>query len=251
MRVFSISDLHLSMDGKKPMDCFGPHWLRHWETVERHWRAAVEEDDLVLLPGDHSWAMRLDEADRDLGFIASLPGTKVLTRGNHDYWWQSLKKIRRRFPQLHFLQNDAAAFGSVGVCGTRGWDLPGPDGFDDEHDEKIYQREIQRLDMSVQALPPGVACRIAMIHYPPLTRNSLDTEFTRILERGQVDFCVYGHLHLGHGHRPVQGIQRGVDYRLVACDSLGFRPLELAAFGPTGERAPDTGTAGEPSQGAP
>lgn len=228
MKVFAIADLHLSLGGDKPMDRFGDHWLRHWEKVEASWRELVTEDDLVLLPGDHSWAMRLEEADEDLGFISALPGTKVLTRGNHDYWWQSLGKMRRRHPGLHFLQNDALLVGNVGICGTRGWDLPGRDGrFEDAHDEKIFSREVQRLQLSAQALAPDARLRVAMIHYPPLARRNLDTGFTRVLEQAGVHYCVYGHLHLGHNHDPFEGQHRGVDYRLVACDYLGFKPLLL------------------------
>lgn len=224
--MFSISDLHLSLDGDKPMDRFGSHWVRHWEKVEASWRELVSEQDLVLMPGDHSWAMRLEESDRDLGFITSLPGIKVLSRGNHDYWWQSLGKMRKRFPELHFLQNDALTVGEAAICGTRGWNLPGRDGFSDPHDDKIFQREVQRLRLSAQAMGPATR-RFALVHYPPLAKGNLDTEFTAVLEEARVDFCVYGHLHLGHNHDPFQGVHRGVDYRLVACDFLEFKPLLL------------------------
>ncbi|CAN0433557.1 unnamed protein product, partial [Phaeothamnion confervicola] len=118
MQCYAISDFHLSFRAEKPMDRFGSHWSNHWERIEEAWRAVITEDDLVLLPGDHSWAMKLDEADLDLGFIQSLPGHKVLCRGNHDYWWQSIGKVKAAFPGLHFLQNDAITIGDVALGGT-------------------------------------------------------------------------------------------------------------------------------------
>ncbi len=231
MKVFAISDFHLSLGGDKPMDLFGAHWDRHWEKLEENCRRLVQEDDLLLLPGDHSWAMRLDDAGLDLGFISSLPGQKVLCKGNHDYWWQSVGKVRRKFPGLHFLQNDAATFGSITVCGSRGWDLPGPEGFSDSHDEKIYRRELERLKLSTRALDQRAATRIAMVHYPPLTRRQPDTEVTEILEQAGIAFCVYGHLHLGGHHNPFEGIRNGVHYRLVSCDFLDFCPVQLPLEG--------------------
>ena len=224
MRCFAISDLHLSFNSNKPMDRFGEHWSRHWERIEQSWREQITPDDLVLMPGDHSWAMRLDEAQQDLDFISSLPGHKVLIRGNHDYWWQSLNKIRVRWPGLTFLQNDAATFGEASVCGTRGWNLPGRNGFADPEDEKIYKREVERLRLSVKALSPRARYRLAMLHYPPLLQNQKDTEFTRILSQAGVHICAYGHLHLNHGIRPVEGMHGGVEYHLVACDMLDFKP---------------------------
>jgi predicted phosphohydrolase len=228
MRCFAISDLHLSFSSDKPMDRFGPHWARHWEKVEQHWRAAIGEDDLVLLPGDHSWALKLEEADQDLQFIASLPGHKVLSKGNHDYWWQSLSKVRKRHPGLHFLQTDALRLGPAAICATRGWDLPPPDGFDDPQDEKIYLRELERLKLALQALDPAAPCRIAMLHYPPLFPYRRQTAFTDLLEQFRIDICVYGHLHGGHGHKPFTGRKGGVHYQLVACDILNFQPLSIA-----------------------
>jgi len=209
------------------MDMFGQLWHRHWEKVEKNWKARVEPDDLVLLPGDHSWAMRMDEAREDLDFISALPGRKVLVRGNHDYWWQGVKKIRQAFPGLHFLQNDSLVFEGVGLCGTRGWNLPGADGFSHPHDEKIYRRELERLKLSIRSLPKDVEHRIAMLHYPPLMPRQTRTEVTEILEESGIEVCVYGHLHLTKGVRPFEGELRGVRYHLVSCDHLRFDPLEI------------------------
>jgi len=230
MRCFAISDLHLSFNSDKPMDRFGEHWERHYERVAESWKAQITPDDLVLIPGDHSWAMRLPEADADLQYIADLPGHKALIRGNHDYWWQSLGKIRARHPGLTFLQNDSARFGDIAVCGTRGWNLPPKAGFTDPQDEKIFQREVERLRLSAQSMPKDARHRVAMIHYPPLFVYQKDTEFTRVFEEFGIQAVVYGHMHLNQGHRPFEGARNGVSYYLVSCDFLDFkpRPIELS-----------------------
>ncbi len=235
MQCFAISDFHLSSSGEKPMDRFGSHWFRHWERLEKSWRESITEDDLVLLPGDHSWALKLEEAVPDLEFIASLPGHKVLIRGNHDYWWQSLSKVRKRFPSLHFLQNDAIRLGPAAICGTRGWDLPGKDGFGDPQDQTIYLRELERFKLGLAALDPEAPCRIAMLHYPPLFSYRKSSAFTQLMEEHHIDICVFGHLHRsagiskesegGRGQAPLQGLVGGIRYYLVSCDMVDFRPV--------------------------
>ena len=227
MRCFAISDLHLSFTSDKPMDRFGDHWYRHWEKVEQAWREQISEDDLVLVPGDHSWALKLEQAGPDLDFISALPGHKVLIRGNHDYWWQSLNKVRQRFPKLHFLQNDAIRIGNAAIGGTRGWDLPGKDGFADEQDATIYRRELERLRMALNALDASAPVRVAMLHYPPLFIYRRESEFTRILEEFKIDICVFGHIHRSSGLKPFQETCRGVRYYLVSCDMIGFKPIEI------------------------
>lgn len=227
MRCFAISDLHLSFVSEKPMDRFGPHWERHWEKVERSWRERITPDDLVLVPGDHSWALKLDEARQDLEWISQLPGHKVLVRGNHDYWWQSLGKVRKAFPGLTFLQNDAARFGDAALCGTRGWDLPGKNGFETEEDEKIYRREVERFKLALNSLDKTAPYRIALLHYPPLFPFRRESEFTQLMETHRIDICVYGHMHQGGGVKAFQGEQNGVHYYLVSCDMIGFEPIEI------------------------
>ena len=158
-------------------------WSRHWEKIEAKWRERVTPEDVVLLPGDHSWGMRLEDARRDLEWLEALPGHKVLSRGNHDYWWQGIGKIRKAFPGMTFLQNDATTFGSVGVCATRGWLLPS-EGFSQAQDEKIYAgRSSGWAWLKVSCAGPT---RVVMIHYPLLPH--LATEFTACLRsrRGSV-----------------------------------------------------------------
>lgn len=225
------------------MEVFGDQWNRHWEKVARSWRERVGPEDVVLLPGDHSWGMRLEDARVDLEWIQDLPGHKVLTRGNHDYWWEGIGRIRAAFPGMTFLQNDAVVFGDVGICGTRGWLLPGSEGFTESQDEKIFRRELERLRLALAAFPPGLRTRVAMLHYPPLLPHQRDTEFTRMLESAGVDLCVYGHLHRSHRSNPFRGSRNGVRYVLLSCDFVDFQPvpldLEAPVPEPAGSTAPD------------
>lgn len=231
MRVFALSDPHLGSLVDKPMDRFGPHWAEHPAKIERGWRATVGEADLVLVPGDISWAMRLEEALPDLRFLGALPGKKVLLKGNHDYWWQSLGKVRKALPPgMVALQNDALRVGGVAICGTRGWNLPGSPGYDEAEDGPHFRRETERLRLSLQALRalPAAPCRLAIFHYPPLLRGGGPTEFTTLLEAERIPLCVYGHLHRGEsGEVPEEGEFRGVRYVNASCDFIDFTPRLL------------------------
>lgn len=252
MRFFGISDLHLSLNSNKPMDRFGEHWYRHHEKVADHWRRLVTEQDVVLIPGDHSWAMRIEEAREDLEWIAALPGRKIMGRGNHDLWWHSLSRLRALgLPGMLWLQNDSMIIDGVGICGSRGWAIPGLE--PTPHDEKIYLREQERLKLSFQdlrkkarSLGHPLKAVICMIHYPPLLqREPRDTEFTRLLEDAGVDLCAYGHMHLNYGNRVFQGMHNGVRYEVVSCDFTGFEPrllLDTAAMEPHAENPSAAGT---------
>ena len=233
MRVFAIGDLHLPGGDLKPMDVFGPHWENHFERISESWRASVSDEDLVLIPGDISWAMQLADAAADLRRIAQLPGTILILRGNHDYWWSSLTQLRSNLPEnMHAVQNDAYDVGDVVFCGTRGWTLPQPgsaetaDGPAGTQDEKIYRREVMRLEMSLQAARrlAGERPVFAMMHYPPLLPEYArsGTEFTRLLTQYGVSRCVYGHLHGPSVQRGYNGLYNGVQYDLVSCDALRF-----------------------------
>lgn len=229
MAVFAIGDLHLPGHEKKPMDVFGSHWDHHFETISAHWNRMITQEDIVLIPGDISWAMQLAQAADDLNAIAVLPGRKLLLRGNHDYWWSSLSKLRAFLPEgMYVLQNDALMMDGHVFCGTRGWLLPSPQTALSEADEKIYRRELLRLQMSLDK-----ACALSteditvMLHYPPLLADGLDTDFTRILEGYPVKRVVYGHLH-GAGIRiGFQGEKKGIQYQLVSCDALQFCPKKI------------------------
>lgn len=224
MRVLAIADPHLSKAAAKPMDIFGGNWQGHPQAFFDGWREVVRDDDLVLIPGDISWAMRLDDALPDLEDLAELPGTKVLLRGNHDYWWPSISRLRSALPAGMFaLQNDALKFGDVIVAGTRGWLCPGAHGFT-EQDEKIYQREVERLRLSLQAarkLGPGRL--VVMLHFPPYNFRGEESEFITLLREAEPAAVVFGHVH-GESVEKVLSTDFGLPLHFVAADALGFRP---------------------------
>lgn len=231
MRIFGISDLHLSFSTDKPMDVFGDHWRGHADKMAAAWDAAVGDDDVVLCPGDLSWAMKLEEAGVDLAWIGARRGRlKVLTRGNHDYWWSAIGKVRAALPAgVVALQNDAVDLGEVVVCGSRLWSCPGALDWD-AHDEKVHLREVERLKLSLEAARKLAAGRplIAAIHYPPFDKAKQATAYSALLEHYGVALCVYGHLHGRRAHRTAfEGERGGVVYRLIACDHLDFVPLPV------------------------
>jgi predicted phosphohydrolase len=227
MKIWGISDLHLSFSSDKPMDIFGEHWRNHAEKMAEHWDALVSPEDIVLVPGDLSWAMRLSEAEKDLAWIGERPGTKVLVKGNHDLWWSAIGKVRAAIPRSCVaLQNDAIDVGDVVIAGSRCWSAPGS--FDyTEHDEKIYLRELERLRMSLDKALSIANGRpiIAAIHYPPFTVRKENTQFADLLEKYPVRICVYGHLH---GQKSFQyafeGERNGITYMMLSCDYLNFKP---------------------------
>jgi predicted phosphohydrolase len=222
-KIFGISDLHLPGSTGKTMDLFGPQWVEHEQKIAANWRRTVAEEDIVVIPGDISWAMKLEQAQPDLDLIGSLPGTKVLVRGNHDYWWQGIGKLRKILPPtVYAIHNNSLNLQGVNICGTRGWKIPGDDGFTQE-DEKIYLRELQRLELSLGTVKtPGEV--IVLLHYPPFGENKEPSGFVSLMKEYNVSKCVYGHLH-GSPERGVTGLVDGITYYLVACDQIGFAPL--------------------------
>lgn len=230
MSLFAIGDLHLPGGDEKPMDVFGSHWDDHFRRISEDWCSRVRETDTVLIPGDISWAMQLGDAAPDLAAIGQLPGKKVILKGNHDYWWSSLTRVKAILPDgMRAIQHNALDLGEAVVCGTRGWTLPTAEAPLSENDQKIFAREQLRLEMSLQEAMCIRADRplVVMMHYPPLYDQERDTAFTRILEKYPVDTVVYGHLH-GAGIRAgYNGVWNGVNYRLTSCDSLDFRLAEI------------------------
>jgi len=227
-RIFAIADPHLGRAVDKPMDVFGPKWERHAERMEEAWREEVGDEDWVLVPGDISWAMTLEEAAADLAFLAALPGRKVLLRGNHDYWWSSRAKVEAVLPErMQLLQNDCVDLGGgTGLVGTRGWQPPEAPRAE-PHDEKIYRRELGRLELSLKAAEGRFERLVAMLHYPPVYAGVGETGFVPLLREAGVRVCLYGHLH-GRDHRfAFEGERDGVFYQFVAADYLGFRPARV------------------------
>ncbi|MDD3335772.1 MAG: metallophosphoesterase [Eubacteriales bacterium] len=228
MAIYAIGDLHLPGHEEKPMNVFGEQWDRHFELISSEWRQRITSSDVVLIPGDISWAMQLKDARDDLDAIAALPGQKLMIRGNHDYWWSSIGKVREILkPGLGALQNDAVVIDGNVFCGTRGWMIPAAQQTPNEQDEKIFRRELLRLDMSLKqgmALYQNQAL-VVMTHYPPLLADGMTTAFTEILEKYPVTNVVYGHLHGAGIKIGFNGSYHGIDYQLVSCDALGFCPM--------------------------
>ncbi|NJD04263.1 MAG: serine/threonine protein phosphatase [Ruminiclostridium sp.] len=232
MALYAISDLHLALSTDKPMDIFGTGWLNYMERINRHWQAIVSEGDTVIIPGDISWATYLENSVEDFKFIDSLPGRKIISKGNHDYWWTTVSKLERflsdnGFSTISFMHNNSFRVENSVICGTRGWKIPGDDGFNAE-DRKIYQRELQRLELSLKSAEvlPGDRL-IAAIHFPVLNSKGVFSEFLEIMQRYGVNLCIYGHLHGDAFKNAVEGMQGGVEFRLVSADYLEFKPLML------------------------
>ena len=226
--VYAIGDLHLSLSvPNKAMDVFGAHWKDHADRIKEAWQDTVGEDDLVLIPGDVSWAMYLRDAIADLAFIGSLKGSKLLLRGNHDYWWQSVTKVRAALPEgMYALQNDVFRFGDLCICGTRGWTIPESSHFKESADRKLFERELIRLDLSLKALPKD-ARAIGMLHFPPFSESGAPSEFAKKFTAAGVTDVVYGHLH-GASHRfAFNGESDGVLYHTVSADFLDFCPKQI------------------------
>ncbi|MEA4852823.1 MAG: metallophosphoesterase [Christensenella sp.] len=230
MNIYAIGDLHLSNAQPKAMDVFGRHWKDHFIKISEDWISKVTSDDVVLIPGDISWAMKLDEAKPDLDAIGALPGLKILLRGNHDYWWGSIAKMERVLPDtVKIIQNNSISVGDYVFCGTRGWMLPSEGGLS-ENDKKIYEREKQRLRLSLDSTKKYSEKKlIALMHFPPLYEQMRDTEFTEIFQEYDVSEVVFGHLHgeiLNRIH--LDDILVGtVNYNLVSADYLDFRLKQI------------------------
>lgn len=242
MDIWAIADLHLPFgDPSKSMELFGPLWHNYTSRLQNSWDSLVRPEDLVLIAGDISWAMRLDQALPDLAWIHERPGTKVMIRGNHDYWWGSATKVRAALPpSLHIIHNDVYCSGGVAISGTRLWDSPSynasalsscpttPTKESDPQDPHIYHREIERLKMSLEKLPAEASLKIAMTHFPPIGPDLSPSDASILFEQHNVSIVVFGHLH---GLKPlpqVFGTVRGVHYILTSCDWLNCTPLRIA-----------------------
>ena len=221
--IYGIGDLHLDYSKEKPMDIFGDNWINHEEEIFKNWEAQVKDEDLILLPGDISWALKLDKAYYDLKRIDALPGRKIITKGNHDYWWQGLKKMNALdLNTITFLQNNSYIYNNIGIGGSRGWAAEDTEDFDSQ-DEKIFNRELNRLELSLASIGK-VDMKIAMLHYPPFNMDGTPNRFVHILEKYRVDICIYGHLH-SEGHKfVVEDIIHGIQFYCVSSDYINFIP---------------------------
>lgn len=229
MSIYAISDLHLSLGVDKPMDIFGSAWQGYMDKIKDNWKAVVKNEDTVFIPGDISWAMRIQDAKKDFLFLEALPGRKIVCKGNHDYWWNSLKKINEMFEvwgvtSVDILHNNSFETEGHVICGTRGWKHPdSPDA--DEQDKKVYDREQKRLILSLETVADRNKPIICGLHYPPFGPSGGETEFTKVMEKYNVKTCVYGHIHKNFDTAGiVRGTFNGINYQLVSGDFLQFMP---------------------------
>ncbi len=230
MRIFAISDLHISTNTDKPMDVFGGNWEGYLEKIFSDWEKKVGDDDIVLIGGDISWAMSLDDAKEDIATLTALKGKKIMIKGNHDYWWSAIGKVRDMLPDGFFaLQNDCVKIDNLIICGSRCWSTPGSPDFD-ERDKKIYLREVERLRLSFNAVnkirEEGDKV-IALIHYPPFNVKRETSLFTELFEENKVDAVVYGHLHGKSVRSDKLVIKNGIKYYLTSCDQVDNKLQEI------------------------
>lgn len=230
MKIWAISDLHISTRNDKPMDVFGGNWVGYLDKIFADWQNKVEDDDLVLIGGDISWAMTIDEAQSDVALFAPLKGKKIIIKGNHDYWWSGIGKVRDMLPEGVFaLQNDAIKFENVVICGSRCWSVPGAPDYS-AHDEKIYLRETERLKLSLSQAKKLVGegdKLVALIHYPPFNVRREDTLFTKIFEEYGVNAVIYGHLHGKNVRADKLVTKNGIKYYLTSCDQVNNELTEI------------------------
>ncbi len=234
MRVFAIGDLHLESGTGKRMDIFGEQWRDHDQKIFESWEREGREDDLLLLVGDISWAMRLEEALPDLERIGRMKGRKLMLKGNHDYWWASSAKMKRALaPSIEILHASAIIINRVAVAATRGWVCPN-DSYFEEHDEKIYRREVERLRLALESLRGRTEefdHLVVALHYPPVNQKHEPSGFTELIDEYRADVCVYGHLHGEDIAGGLTGLRRSTQYYLVSADSINFSPAEIKLSG--------------------
>lgn len=222
MSLFAIADTHLSFGTDKPMDSF-PGWNDYVDRIEKNWNKIVTDDDTVVIAGDISWAMNFDELKADFDFIERLNGKKIILKGNHDYWWNTSKKMNdfielQRYKTISILFNNSYDVDGVSVCGSRGWLFD----VDDEHDEKVLNREVGRLRLSLESAVNDEI--IVFLHYPPVTTDTKCDEILNLLKEYGIKKCYYGHLHGIAAKKAIDDVVDGIEFRLISCDRLGFVP---------------------------
>jgi len=243
LKIFALGDIHLSFSrpvdpGRwdkvktyKPMDVFGKEWQEHYRKIYENWHNLVSSRDAVLMPGDFSWAMRLEEARYDLEFLGLLPGTIVGVAGNHDYWWQGIGRVRAALPpNMRVIQNDHQLIGDVAICGSRGWTCPGGDSFT-EADLKIYRRELIRMENSLKSVGPGAGEIIVVTHFMPVNEKHEKNELIELFQHYGVSTVVYGHLHGAAVNLRLPRQAWGIKFYLASADFLNFNPALIKECG--------------------
>ena len=232
MSLYVIGDLHLCFsDPSKTMAVFAG-WDNYQERIEKNWRETVKPEDTVVLAGDISWGMSLQQAEPDFRFINGLPGRKIILKGNHDYWWVTMKKMEGFFAEngfdtLNILHNNHYEYNGYGICGTRGW-VNGTDGGKDEQDEKVLKREVQRLETSIQSAVKAGLEPIVFMHYPPIFASNFNYDILEVLYRYKIKACYYGHIHGRSAHALcVTNTYDDIDFYLIAGDYIQFMPEKV------------------------
>lgn len=230
MKVFAISDLHLSGLADKPMNIFGSEWDGHFEKIKADWESKVSDEDVVLIGGDSSWGMKLEEGIYDVALLRGFKGKKVFVRGNHDFWWSGISRVRGQAPDdsFFFLQNDCVKIGKYVIAGSRGWTCPGSNDFTD-HDMALYLREAERFHLAfreVKKVREEGDVFIVLMHFPPMNAKLEDTLFTELFEENGVNKVVFGHIH-GNTYFPYKTEKNGVQYVLTSCDKVKFSLTEI------------------------
>lgn len=246
MSIYVIGDLHLSFSEDKPMDIFGDNWKCHEEKIKKDWIEKVTDNATVILPGDFSWSMKLEDTEKDFEYINSLPGKKLLIKGNHDYWWNTVTKMRKflkekEFHNIDFIYNQGYVLGNYIIAGTRGWNA-----LEDGQDEKVLNRELARLETSIkdglQKAEGDVnlenrECNdkgkelIVFMHYPPISNSKIfnkeEAQFVEIMKKYNVKKCFYAHLHGASIKEAFEGIHEGIEFKLVSADRLNFKLYKI------------------------
>ncbi len=234
MSIYVIGDLHLSFSADKPMDIFGMNWENHAEKIKENWISKVKENDTVILPGDFSWATYLEETYKDFEFLNSLPGKKILSKGNHDYWWTTVTSMKKflkenNFENIDFLYNNAFLIENKIITGTRGW----LNAWKSQENYKILKRENERLKISINKGMNEFGTdkeMITFIHYPPFYKEEIipeEIDFSKTLKNYNIEKCYYAHLH-GESHKDaIEGLVNGIEYKLISSDYLKFDLLKI------------------------
>ncbi len=228
MSLYAIGDLHFSTSVNKPMNIFGDNWDNHEIKIIDSWRLKVKPEDTVLVLGDTSWGINLEEAKSDLDIISELPGQKFFIKGNHDYWWTTVTNLNKLYDNCKFMQTNFYEYGEYAICGGRGWICPNDVKFDSK-DEQIYKREENRIRISLEAARKnGYEKIIVVTHYPPTNDKLEESLFTRLYEEYKVEKVIYGHLHGRESFKMgLKGIRNGVEYILASCDYLNFDLIKI------------------------
>ena len=227
MSIFTIGDTHLSFGSDKPMDVF-PGWQDYVSKLSKNWKNLINSNDTVIIPGDISWALSLENVLPDLKFLDELPGTKIISKGNHDYWWGTMKKMdeflmENELKTIKFMHNNAYEVEGKAICGSRGWF------FDDDSDEaeKKKNRKCEKIKFSINETKKLGLPIVVFLHYPPISREKLCEPIMNVLKNEGIETCFYAHLHGNSIAYAVQGIYDGIDFKLVSADSLNFCPLKI------------------------